>query len=159
MGVEIERKFLVIGHPWRKHAESSSEYRQGYISTDPDRVVRIRLAGEQAFVTLKSRPVDGVRPEFEYPIPTDDARELLRTMCPPPHIHKTRHRIPHEGLTWEVDVFHGIHEGLVVAEVELVDLRQPVKLPSWAGKEVTGDPRYSNSCLTRDPDAWKQTGP
>jgi adenylate cyclase len=155
MGIEIERKFLVQGEPWHE-AEPGTLFLQGYVSTDPDRSLRVRLAGNQAWITLKSRSVAGVRPEYEYEIPAQDAQELLTQMCLQPLIEKTRYRIPHADVTWEIDVFHGIHQGLVVAEVELPSVHHPLTLPSWVGQEVTGDFRYSNSRLIEDPDAWKK---
>jgi adenylate cyclase len=146
MGMEIERKFLLRDESWRREAVGTS-YTQGYISKEKDHTVRIRIAGEKAYITIKGA-VEGIsRPEFEYVIPLEDARELMK-LCKGPLIDKTRYRIPFEGLVWEVDVFHGENLGLIVAEVELTDPDQRVVFPPWVGEEVTGDPRFYNSSLS-----------
>lgn len=150
MGVEIERKFLVAGDGWRLGAEGLA-YRQGYLTTDPDRTVRVRLAGDRGYLTVKGRPQGLVRAEFEYPIPPDDAHALLDRLCLKPLIEKTRYRVAHGGRVWEVDEFHGENEGLVVAEVELDDATAAVDLPGWVGREVSSDPRYSNASLVARP--------
>jgi adenylate cyclase len=149
MGVEIERKFLVRDRSVLDRS-TGVHYRQGYLSRDPDRTVRIRLAGDDAVLTIKGRTVGSSRAEFEYGIPADDARQLL-TLCGPAIIGKTRHRLRHAGNTWEVDVFRGDNDGLVVAEVELRSADEPVALPDRVGDEVTGDPRYSNANLVARP--------
>ena len=132
-------------------AEGSGErLQQGYLSTDPERTVRIRLVGERAWLTIKGRSIGASRLEFEYSIPAADARQLL-TLCQSPLIDKTRHRVPFAGHTWEVDVFHGDNQGLVIAEVELEREGEDVQLPAWLGEEVTGDPAYYNSNLIRRP--------
>jgi adenylate cyclase len=149
MGIEIERKFLVRD---RSVLERSTgiPYRQGYLSRDPERTVRVRLAGDRAFVTIKGRSEGASRAEFEYPIPVADADPLL-ALCEGALIDKTRHRIQAGSLTWEVDVFHGANDGLVVAEVELDSPDQPVDIPEWVGDEVTSDPRYVNANLVAHP--------
>ena len=153
MAVEIERKFLVQDDAWRV-AAAGTLLRQGYLSTDRDRVVRVRLAGEQGTLTIKSRTVGLVRPEYEYGIPAADARELL-DLCLQPLIEKIRYRILHGGHVWEVDEFLGANAGLVVAECELDSPDEPLELPGWVGREVTGDPRYGNSNLIAHPfTAW-----
>ncbi|HEY9736473.1 MAG TPA: CYTH domain-containing protein, partial [Trichocoleus sp.] len=106
MGQEIERKFLVVGDDWRSLG-TATLYRQGYIPTDGLQTVRIRIAGEQGYITLKGPAVGIVRPEFEYPIPVEDAAEMITTLCVPPLIEKVRHRIPLDDLVWEVDEFLG----------------------------------------------------
>jgi CYTH domain-containing protein len=152
MAEEIERKFLVTGDGWR--AATGSVFRQGYLSTVRERTVRIRLVGDRGFLTVKGVTVGATRAEFEYPIPADDAAELL-DLCEQPIIHKTRHAVEHDGLTWEVDEFHGVNEGLVVAEVELESEEQQIALPDWVGDEVTDDPRYFNANLIAHPfSAW-----
>ena len=123
---------------------------QGYLTQDPDRSVRIRLAGENAWITVKGRSHGITRAEFEYPIPATDARELLG-MCLPSVIDKTRHRIEHHGHVWEVDVFHGENDGLVIAEVELADESETPQLPPWLGMEVSDDARYLNTNLALKP--------
>lgn len=149
MATEIERKFLVTGDGWES-ASAGTRIAQGYLSIDADRTVRVRLAGNEAWLTIKGRSEGISRAEFEYPIPPDDARELLK-LCLPSVIDKTRHRIPFGGHVWEVDVFHGDNEGLVVAEVELVDESVLPEIPPWAGVEVSDDPRYYNSSLSKLP--------
>ena len=116
-----------------------------------DRTVRVRLEGEKGYLTVKGRSVGAVRAEFEYEIPTDDANAMLNELCEQPLIEKTRHKIIHKELTWEVDEFHGLNLGLILAEVELEDEEQPVDKPEWVGEEVTGDPRYYNSNLVANP--------
>ncbi len=150
MSIEIERKFLVRNNGWKIDAHGQ-HYTQGYLSTDPDRVVRVRLAGEQAWLTIKSRAVALVRAEFEYPIPAADARTLLGQLCRGPLIDKTRYRLPHAGHVWEVDEFHGENAGLVVAEIELSRADEPFERPAWLGDEVSADPRYGNSSLIAFP--------
>lgn len=150
MGREIERKFLVKDDSWRQGA-SGRQYRQGYISRDEQRAVRVRIVEARGFLTIKGRHSERTRLEFEYEIPLADARELLDTLCQPPLIEKTRYRVDHAGNTWEIDVFHGENAGLIVAEIELSREDQPFELPPWAGREVTDDPRYLNTSLSKHP--------
>lgn len=150
MGIEIERKFLVVGDSWRGKGSGTS-FRQGYLSTDRERVVRVRLAGERGFLTVKGKGEGAARAEFEFEIPAADAAEMLDALCLRPLIEKVRYRIPFEGLVWEVDEFSGDNRGLILAEVELEREDQPVVLPEWAGREVTGDPRYFNAYLVEKP--------
>jgi len=150
MGLEIERKFLVKRAAWRPPA-AGSRYRQGYLSTDPARSVRVRLAGGQAWLTIKGATVGIARAEYEYPIPVTDAHEMLDRLCRRPLIDKTRYRVELAGLVWEVDEFHGDNAGLLMAEVELADAHQHVELPDWVGEEVTADPRYYNASLVDSP--------
>lgn len=153
MGREIERRFLVAGDGWRQDAVAT-RLRQGYLSTDPRRIVRVRLeagpGGEQATLTVKGLGAGAERPEYEYPLPAADARELL-ALCEQPLLEKTRHRVVHAGRAWEVDEFHGLNQGLVIAECELESADARLELPAWAGREVTGDPRYANSSLVARP--------
>ncbi len=123
---------------------------QGYLSLDPDRTVRVRLAGDNAWLTIKGRTEGITRAEFEFPISTDDAQMLL-AICLPSLIDKTRHEISYRGHLWEIDVFHGDNEGLVIAEVELADESIPPALPPWVGAEVSSDTRYFNSRLATAP--------
>ncbi len=150
MAQEIERKFLLCNDSWRNGAQGV-RYRQAYLSTDPQRAVRIRTAGDQAFLTIKGKSVGAARLEFEYPISSADANEMLDGLCLQPVIEKTRYRIQHGGLTWEVDEFEGVNAGLVVAEVELTSESQNIELPDWVGKEVTEDTRYYNANLISHP--------
>lgn len=155
MGVEIERKFLVEGDAWRKLGEATL-LRQGYLSTDPARTVRVRIDGERAFLTIKGQSVGASRGEWEYPIPVAEAAELLDRLCQQPLVEKFRHRIASGPHTWEVDEFLGANAGLVVAEIELASEDEAFGKPDWLGREVTGDARYFNSSLIRQPySQWK----
>lgn len=149
MAFEIERKFLVRDHSWRGLGEAVRMV-QGYLCRDVERTVRVRVAGDRAWLTVKGRAVGFSRAEFEYQIPCEDA-EVLVTMCLPGLVEKTRHRIPVGGHVWEVDEFHGDNEGLVVAEIELGSEDEAFARPDWLGVEVTADARYSNSNLTKTP--------
>ncbi|MBU8871951.1 MAG: CYTH domain-containing protein [Gemmatimonadales bacterium] len=157
MGMEIERKFLIVADTWRSLAEGTF-FRQGYLNSSKERTVRVRTMGTRAALTIKGLATGAVRQEFEYEIPFSDAKELLE-LCEQPLIEKTRYRIPHEGLVWEVDEFHGLNEGLIVAECELESADQAdqdMNKPDWVGEEVTGDSRYFNSSLITKPFSdWK----
>jgi CYTH domain-containing protein len=150
MPVEIERKFLVINDAWR-HGSTGQRFCQGYLAGGYGVSVRIRRAGPEAFVTIKGKAVGPVRPEYEYPIPVDEAEELLETMCRRPLIEKTRHEVQHAGHLWQIDEFGGRNAGLILAEVELGHPEEPFERPSWVGAEVTFDPRYRNSALVDAP--------
>ncbi|WLI87648.1 CYTH domain-containing protein [Massilia sp. R2A-15] len=150
MGVEIERKFLLAGDRWRTLG-TPVLLRQGYLSSDPGRVVRVRVDGNQAYLTIKGRSEGATRGEWEYPIPLDEANELLERLCEKPLIEKTRRAISFRGNTWEVDEFLGVNQGLVVAEIELASEDQQFDKPDWIGEEVTHDARYYNSSLVRKP--------
>lgn len=145
---EIERKFKVHEESWRQTVSEadSSFIQQGYLNADPDRVVRIRIRDNRAWITIKNRPVGISRSEFEYPVPVDDAVELLG-MCLGRIITKRRYELTHQGARWEIDEFFGQHEGLVMAEIELESENQEFDKPEWAGEEVTHDPQYSNMVL------------
>lgn len=149
MGKEIERKFLVTGDDWRKLAKGT-RYRQGYLSTVKERTVRVRTVDADGFLTVKGITVGATRKEYEYPIPAADAAGLLE-LCEQPLVEKVRYKIPFGGLTWEVDEFEGVNQGLVVAECELTSEDQKFEKPSWIGEEVTSDPRYFNSNLIAHP--------
>jgi adenylate cyclase len=148
--VEIERKVLVRGEGWRAHG-AGVPYRQGYLSTLPERSVRVRLARDKGYLTIKGITVGAARAEYEYEIPASEAGEMLDNLCKRPLIEKTRYRVDHQGLTWEVDEFDGDNAGLIIAEVELAEEDQAVSLPDWVGEEVTGDKRYYNASLIADP--------
>jgi adenylate cyclase len=151
VAIEVERKFLVEGSAWRDAAGAGTRLRQGYLSTDKARVVRVRTENTRGTVTIKGQTRGVSRLEFEYVIPYVDATRLLDELCLRPLLEKTRYRIPVGGLTWEVDEFHGDNDGLVVAEVELADPAQAIVRPEWCGAEVSGDPRYFNSNLIARP--------
>jgi adenylate cyclase len=146
VGVEIERKFLVAGDGWRT-GDPGVPIRQAYLVRDGGRSVRVRRAGERAMLTIKG-PGGLSRAEFEYEIPPADADALME-LAEPGFIDKTRYRVPFAGHVWEIDVFHGDHAGLIIAEVELPSVDTTVALPDWVGAEVTGDPTYSNAALSR----------
>jgi len=150
MATEIERKFLVKDDTWRGLGEGG-HYRQGYLSTEPDRTVRVRVVAGKGYLTIKGRTVDATRAEYEYVIPLADANAMLDELCERPLIEKTRYRIDCQGLLWEVDEFEGENAGLVIAEVELASADQVVALPDWVGEEVTTDPRYYNANLIANP--------
>lgn len=150
MAKEIERKFLVKSDAWKRVARGTL-YRQGYLSTIKERVVRVRTIDEKGFLTIKGK-VEGIsRSEFEYEIPAEDANLMLDSLCEKPIIEKYRAKIDYEGAIWEVDEFLGENEGLVIAEVELNDENQVVEIPEWIGEEVSGNPKYFNSNLITNP--------
>lgn len=153
---EIERKFRVCGDEWRGAAVEVIPIFQGYLCIDPERTVRVRIAGREAWITIKGRSCGPERAEYEYPIPAGDAEHLLHCVCLPGRIEKTRHRIPYAGLVFEVDEFHGANAGLVLAEVELPATETVIEKPAWLGEEVTGDSRFYNAYLSRYPySTWK----
>ena len=148
MATEIERKFLVMGDYWR-NAPGVLIW-QGYLNRDKHRTVRVRVAADQAFLTIKGATQGATRAEFEYPIPGTDAT-ALRALCDGPIIEKMRRRIDYAGFTWEVDEFFGDNAGLVVAEIELSSETEAFAKPPWVGQEVTEDARYFNSKLATHP--------
>lgn len=151
MNQEIERKFLTRSDDWRAAATATKIFRQGYLSLAPARIVRVRLAGNEAWLTIKGDSDGPARTELEYAIPPSDAQEMLDHLCLPGQINKTRHFIPHGTLVFEVDVFHDENEGLILAELEIPTKDANVELPAWIGDEVTGDPRYFNAYLVQHP--------
>jgi len=150
MAKEIERKFLVKGDAWRQLG-AGSVYRQGYIATQNAVTVRVRIANNRGYITIKSPSVNYSRSEFEYEIPLTDAQEMLDTLCDRPLIEKVRYKVELDGLIWEIDEFDGDNKGLILAEVELSDEQQQVELPDWIGEEVSTDKRYFNSNLAKFP--------
>ena len=148
MGVEIERKFKV--KEGFRPTGIGIEMAQGYLSRDPKRTVRIRRSGMQGYLTIKGETHGAARLEYEYEIPAADAEELL-ALCEEPLVEKTRHRETVADHVWEVDVFHGANAGLIVAEIELSSEAETFVLPTWAGAEVTGLPRYYNAALIAHP--------
>jgi adenylate cyclase len=151
MSFEIERKFLVRNDAWREHACKHCDIRQAYLSLGGKGSVRVRIRDNStATLTVKSRPAELRRLELEYPIPVLEA-EALMPLRQGSIVEKVRYRIPCGDLAWEIDVFSGENEGLVIAEIELHDERQHVDLPSWIGEEVTGRREYYNSFLVQHP--------
>ena len=157
MAIEIERKFLVIGNGWRDAAHEVVPMAQGYINDQAamdsgamKASVRVRIAGDEAHLNLKSRELGHTRQEFDYAIPAGDARALL-ALCVGGLVDKRRHYVKHEGHLWEVDEFLGDNAGLVVAEIELSSADEPFARPDWIGAEVTDEPRYYNLALATRP--------
>ena len=152
MAIEIERKFLVLSDRYKTEARAADRIAQGYIGTVPGRTVRIRIRGAKGFLTIKGNSsADGLqRYEWEKEIPLSEAEELLR-LCEPGIIDKVRYLVDYCGHTFEVDEFHGLNEGLTIAEVELGSPDEPYESPSWLGKELTGDPRFYNKYLSKHP--------
>ncbi len=150
MGKEIERKYLVKQETWKPQAEGT-HFKQGYLNAQKERVVRVRIEGAKAKLTIKGITTGVTRSEFEYSIPVEDAALLLDNLCEQPLIDKHRHKELHHGKTWEIDVFHGENQGLVVAEIELSSEDEKIVLPDWVGEEVSSDPRYFNSNLLKHP--------
>ncbi len=150
MAKEIERKFLVNLKDWIPQGEGT-HFKQGYLNSQKERVVRVRIEGSKAKLTIKGVVTGITRSEFEYAIPVEDAAILLDQLCEKPLIDKHRHKELHGGHTWEIDVFHAENEGLVIAEVELESEDVQPELPPWAGAEVSSDPRYFNSNLLKNP--------
>ncbi|MEH6580037.1 MAG: CYTH domain-containing protein [Amphritea sp.] len=150
MAKEIERKFLIdletVGP-----LNCGVTIKQGYIPTRDNTAVRVRIMGDNAFLTIKGENKGAVRSEFEYEIPLLDAEQMLEELCSGPVVDKTRYLVTHEKHLWEIDIFAGDNAGLVIAEVELKDEHEAVILPDWISSEVTGDPKYYNSNLLNNP--------
>lgn len=144
MAKETELKFLVKNDSWREHCSTGVRFVQTYLNTNPDATVRVRIAGDSAYLTVKSRNHGAERNEWEYEIPVNDAREMIEDCETSPVIDKTRYR---DGR-WEIDVYHGNLSGLVIAEIELESLSEKVELPDYIGREITNDARYYNSSLS-----------
>ncbi|MGD8558208.1 MAG: CYTH domain-containing protein [Gammaproteobacteria bacterium] len=151
MATEIERKFLVINDDWREHVTKQQPMVQAYFAGSDKASIRVRISGESANINIKSATLDVYRKEYEFSIPVQDARELVADLCEQPVIEKTRYCVPYADHVWEVDVFSGANDGLIVAEIELQDANEPFAKPSWIGKEVSDDKRYYNVCLVKHP--------
>ncbi len=151
MAIETERKFLLKNNSWRATGIKGVFLKQGYLKNSQKSVVRIRLAGETGYITVKGTTRNASRLEFEYAIPAVDAEEMLEKLCEKPLIEKVRYTIPVNGFQWSIDEFSGRNKGLVIAEIELATRDQAFKYPEWIGKEVTDDPRYFNSSLVANP--------
>lgn len=139
-------------------ATASTPMRQGYLNREKGCSVRVRISGDEAHLNIKGATIGAKRLEFEYPIPLDQAIIMLDNLSEGPLIEKVRYLIPQNHLTWEIDVFSGDNEGLVVAEIELSDANESFDLPDWIGAEVTHDARYYNTCLSREPySTWNRS--
>ena len=156
MGLEIERKFLVINDHWRTVTDAGLDCIQGYFTTNKQCSIRVRLTGDKANLNIKSATLGIVRSEYDYAIPAQDAEDMLRHLCTKPLIEKKRYHVRHGRHLWEIDVFSGANAGLVVAELELARIDEPFAKPDWVGAEVSDDPRYYNVCLVQHPySSWE----
>ncbi|MGL1932103.1 MAG: CYTH domain-containing protein [Desulfotalea sp.] len=152
MAIEIERKFLVQNLSCITNAPYT-EYRQGYLTNQQNCTVRARIAGDKAFLTIKGKPQKGMlgKLEFEYLIPMADCNEMLSSLAVSEIISKKRYLVQHKGFTWEIDLFSGSNEGLIIAEIELSDEEQEFPIPDWVGEEVSHDKRYYNAYIAAHP--------
>lgn len=157
MAIEIERKFLLADDRWRQQVLSKVKFCQGYLSRSPERTVRVRVADDRGWLTVKGKNCGASRAEFEYEIPVADAQQLLDQLCEQPIIEKWRYRVEFKGHLWEIDEFVGDNDGLVVAEVELTSEDEEFSRPQWLGVEVTDEHCYFNSNLIKHPyKEWNQ---
>jgi len=156
MGIEIERKFLVVNDDWRENA-APVYFMQGYLALGPPASVRVRVIGSKAILNIKQSILEISRDEFEYEIPLDEARQILDHLCEGRIIEKNRSVIDVEGYQWEVDEFLGENQGLIIAEIELDRIDQDFTKPAWLGMEVSQDKRYFNSYLAVHPfNTWQE---
>lgn len=151
MAKEIERKFLIQNDDWKALADHGCYMSQGYLNDAVTSSLRVRVTGDKAYLNIKSATLGVSRSEYEYEIPRADALEILHNLCNKPLIEKTRYHVHYGEHLWEVDVFHGDNEGLVVAEIELTNEDEAFAKPTWVGEEVSHDPRYYNVCLVKHP--------
>lgn len=151
MAVEIERKFLLRNNTWRDVADDGLCMRQGYLTGSGKASVRVRVAGDEANINIKSATIGIARQEYEFPLPLGEANEMLDSLTEGPLIEKTRYHVRHGKHVWEIDVFAGDNQGLVVAEIELNDAQEGFDRPDWLGEEVSTDSRYYNAALVKHP--------
>jgi adenylate cyclase len=151
MAVEIERKYLVKNDSWRKSVEAQAHIMQGYLANDDTASVRVRVKGDAAYLTIKGATSGISRSEYEYQIPVEDAETMLRELAIFPAIDKVRYSVRSGKHLWDLDLFSGENEGLVMAEVELASEDEDFQMPDWAGEEVSGDTRYYNVNLASNP--------
>ncbi len=151
MAQEIEHKFLISNDSWKSKVHKSIKYKQGYMVSDQKRSVRIRISDNMAWINFKSAVVGTSRSEFEYEIPLQDGIDMLKQLCEQPILEKTRYFVHHDQHLWEIDVFEGDNQGLIVAEIELNKIDESFTIPDWAGQEVTHDLRYYNNSLCKTP--------
>ena len=147
MGKEIEHKYIVTGKEFIDMATESHNIKQGYLCKDKERTIRIRIMDTTAFVTIKGETHGDTRAEYEYPLPLDDAMSMMDSLCINPIIEKTRYIVPFKGNNWEVDMFKGFLDGLILAEIEIPSSEYKYDIPPFVGKNVTNDARYYNSNL------------
>ena len=150
MPIEIERKFLIANSDWKLKISTEKRIQQGYLNSTPERTVRVRIKGTKGYLTIKGKTVNTSRAEFEYEIPLLEAQQMM-ALCEKPLIEKTRYEVLENGNCWEIDVFEGDNKGLTVAEIELESEDESFKIPSWAGKEVSHEPKYYNVSLIQHP--------
>jgi adenylate cyclase len=156
MAVEIEHKFLLANNDWRQQISYSVKYKQGYLSSVATSSIRIRISNDQAWLNIKSATIGTHRHEYEYEIPFSDAQEIITNLCRKPIIEKTRHIVIDDNNTWEIDEFEGDNSGLIVAEIELLEVGAAFSIPAWLGEEVTSDLRYYNNNLASHPySVWR----
>jgi adenylate cyclase len=151
MAREIERKYRVINENWKSAVEAEATLKQGYLTAQPDLAIRVRIDGAQAQLNIKSATSGISRSEYEYAIPRQDAEEILANLVSGTVIDKTRYKVRCGEHLWDLDVFHGDNQGLVMAEIELEREDEPFEMPGWVGEEVSDDPRYYNANLIRHP--------
>ena len=157
MATEIERKFLVLNKDWQAHVDSDLHIVQGYLASNEFSSTRIRIQDDKANINIKSATLGISRTEFEYAIPVVDAQSMIDDLCIKPVIEKTRYTVKHTNHIWEIDVFSGDNQGLIVAEIELSSPDEVFEKPSWIGEEVSNDARYYNVCLVKNPyKTWSQ---
>lgn len=149
MAKEIERKFLVKNDSFISQSIRTEIIKQGYISTEKEATVRVRTKNDKAYITIKGINTGATRNEWEYPIPAKDAEDMIEKLCKTNIISKTRHIVEHDGKTWEIDVFDGRHTGLILAEIELSSEDEIFSIPPFIGEEVTNNPKYYNSELSK----------
>lgn len=150
MAFECERKFLIANEDWRRHCVAAVRIRDGLLFTEDGRKMRVRILGDKATLTFKSKRTGALRDEFEYQIPMADAEAMLARHCADRLLTKTRHDVVHDGRLWLVDVYHDRLEGVVLAETDVAQPSHPLLLPDWIGREVTDDPRFHKTTLWRD---------
>ena len=150
MSVEIERRFLLQNDAWRAAASAPKTLRQGYLSVEKERTIRVRIVGQQAWLTLKGYISDVSRSEFEYEIPLAHAEQMMATMCPF-KMEKHRYFVDYQGLTFEVDEYFGDNAPLIVAELELPSESTPYPRPDWLGREITSEGKFTNAYLSKHP--------
>ena len=151
MATEIEHKFLLANDDWRELVTYSAEFRQGYLNSDETSSIRVRIAGDKAWLNIKSATIGTHRLEFEYEIPLTDAKQIIANLCHKPLIEKRRHFVNDGAHLWEIDEFAGENQGLIVAEIELSAVGETFNKPAWLGQEVTEDVRYYNNNLSKRP--------